>query len=101
MFVRIYRARVIPGKEEAFLAFLRDEAMPWIEKAGTVATYYGRRVGESGEDFVAISVWEDVASLERAVPNWRAPIPFPEMRSLLADDSVEHYETVSRKPPGA
>ena len=99
MIVRIYRARVIRGREEAFLAFLRDEAMPWLESAGAAAAYFGRRVGERGEDFVAVSVWPDLATLERAVPDWRAPIAFPNVRSLLVDDSVEHYETVSGSRP--
>jgi quinol monooxygenase YgiN len=100
MIVRIYRARVIRGKEEAFLAFLRDQAMPFIEKAGAVATYYGRRIGAGGEDFVAISVWESTAALERAVPTWRRPIPFPQVDSMLVEGSVEHFETVSGRAPG-
>jgi hypothetical protein len=99
MVVRIYRARVIRGQEEAFIGFLRDIAMPFIEKAGAVATYYGRRIGAGGEDFVAISVWEDVAALERAVPDWRRPIPFPQIESMLIEGSVEHFETVSGRPP--
>jgi hypothetical protein len=100
MIVRLYRARVIRGKEEAFLAFLRDEAMPFIDRAGAVATYFGRRVGASGEDFVAISVWENLAALERAVPEWRRPIPFPQAETMLVEGNVEHFETVSGKAPG-
>jgi hypothetical protein len=99
MIVRVYRARVIRGQEELFLAFLRDEAMPFIDKAGAVATYFGRRVGALGEDFVAVSIWPDLRTLEAAVPDWRSPIPFPRIRTLLVDDSVEHYETVSATPP--
>lgn len=101
MFVRIYRARVIPGQEERFLAFLRDDAMPWLRQAGAIATYFGRRFGERGEDFVAISVWAGIRELEAAVPNWREPIAFPQARDMLADDTVEHYETVSEERPGA
>jgi hypothetical protein len=99
MIVRVYRARVISGREEQFLRFLREDAMPFIERAGAVATYYGRRVGAQGEDFVAISVWPDIATLERAIPNWRRPIPFPQAQSLLVEGLVEHYETVAERGP--
>jgi hypothetical protein len=99
MIVRIYRARVIRGQEERFLQFLRDEAMPFIEQSGAVATYFGRRIGPLGEDFVAISVWPDLDTLERAVPEWRSPIAFPQVRSLVTDDYVEHYESVPTTGP--
>lgn len=99
MIVRIYRARVVRGQEERFLRFLRDDAMPHIERAGAVATYYGRRVGEAGEDFMAISVWQDLEALERAVPDWRRPIPFPSLESMLVEGFVEHYETVGNTSP--
>jgi hypothetical protein len=99
MVIRIYRARVVRGREEKFLHFLRDEAMPRIKEAGAVATYYGRRVGEAGEDFVAISVWENLAALERAIPDWRRPISFPNVEGMLVEGFVEHYETVSDASP--
>ena len=99
MIVRIYRARVVRGREEQFLRFLRDDAMPRIKEGGAVATYYGRRVGQAGEDFVAISVWENLAALERAIPDWRRPIPFPSIEGTLVEGFVEHYETVSDSSP--
>jgi hypothetical protein len=99
MIVRIYRARVVRGREEQFLRFLRDDAMPHIKEGGAVATYYGRRVGQAGEDFVAISVWENLAALERAIPDWRRPIPFPNLEGMLVEGFVEHYETVSGASP--
>jgi hypothetical protein len=99
MIVRIYRARVVRGMEEKFLRFLRDDAMPHIREAGAVATYYGRRVGDAGEDFVAVSVWQDIAALERAIPDWRRPIPFPNLQAMLVEGFVEHYETVSDTSP--
>lgn len=63
---------------------------------GMVGFYSGRPMGAASDEFVMVTVWDNLASLQAfAGTDWnRSVIPEPE-RPLLAESSVQHYDLIA------
>jgi hypothetical protein len=58
--VRVFRACVIPGSEEAVHRAIREVGLTAVEaRAGLVTAHLGRRMAPGGEELVIVSVWSD------------------------------------------
>jgi heme-degrading monooxygenase HmoA len=98
MILRVFRAVVKPGRAAAFEAMTRAYSLPVIRThPGLVAFYPGRPIDELAREFVMITVWDSLASVEALTgPDWRRTIMIStEEQPLLESCSIEHYEFYS------
>jgi heme-degrading monooxygenase HmoA len=63
--IRVFRPTIHPGKDRKFEAFLRDTAVPLVsQQAGLVAQHVGKPRNPSSTEYVYVTVWEDVESIQ-------------------------------------
>jgi hypothetical protein len=56
--------------------------------------YMGRRMGDAGDELLAISVWDDLDSLVSAMgPEFERPTLLPALDAWVEDAMLEHFET--------
>jgi hypothetical protein len=94
MIIRVFRARVCPGKIVAFREKVERLSIPLVRSAGGMIGYCPRRlVGSYGDEFVMATIWNTVDALRVfAGDDWeRAVIP-PEELPLLEETVVHRYE---------
>lgn len=92
--IRVFLARVHPGKEEEFAGFVRGTGLPMVEaQPGCSQAAWGRSLWGDRYQFVVVTHWDSVASLEAfAGPSWREPVIEPSEVHLLAEVVCGHYE---------
>jgi len=98
MILRIFRAVVKPGQAADFETMTRAYSLPVIPThPGLVAFYPGRPVDASTREFVMITVWDSLASVEAFTgPDWRRTVMVStEEQPLLESCTIEHYEFYS------
>jgi heme-degrading monooxygenase HmoA len=96
MIVRVFRARVRPGKQAEFEAKVHELSIPLVKaQRGLLAFYSGRPMKSSPDEFVMITVWQSMEDLQAfAGDDWHhSVIPEPE-RHLLKESFVHHYEVI-------
>ncbi len=94
MIIRVFCARVRPGKQEEFERLVRDQSIPLVTKQkGLVAFYSARPFGSNSNEFVGISVWRDLSDIKAfAGSDWeKSVIPADEL-PLLETTTTHHYE---------
>jgi hypothetical protein len=95
MIVRVTRATVAKDREAEAFAMLRKLADGIGRPTGMDAMHIARRTEGRAVQLIAVTVWQDMGSLQAATgPGWQAASFAPELDALLTDASVEHYETV-------
>ena len=95
MIVRIARARIKPQAESAVFDVLRAATADDSRPPGMHSMMIGRRMDESGNELVAITVWTDVEALQSVMgPGYQTAQFFPALDPFLLDATVEHFETV-------
>jgi heme-degrading monooxygenase HmoA len=94
MVIRVFRARVQPGRQAEFEAMARRLSVPLVQKQkGMLGFYAGRPVGHSRDEFVMVTLWESVEALKAFVgPDWEQAVVPEEERPVLADTFLHHYE---------
>lgn len=94
MIMRIFRARVHPGQGEAFEEFLTSEAIPMTRvQPGAVDFWAGGPFGSNSDEYVFVSLWQDVAAL-RALrgEDFEEPGIEPHEAGVIKEAFVHHYE---------
>jgi heme-degrading monooxygenase HmoA len=78
--IRVFRPMIHPGKEGEFEAFLRDTAVPLVsQQAGLVAQHLGKPRDPSSTEYVYVTVWADVESIQAfAGERWREAVIAPD-----------------------
>ena len=96
MLVRVNRARLKPGVEDAVFELLRAQAAQRARVHGLISLTIARRMDDGGpEELVAITFWEDLDSLISAMgPDWYRSAPFPGLAEHIDEATVDHFETV-------
>jgi len=94
MIVRVFRARVIPGKLEHWQQQVEDFSIPWLRaQAGMLGCYPGRPL-QGKREFVMVSLWQDLESLKAAVgDDWTQVVLLEDEASLVESVVVDHYES--------
>ena len=94
MVIRVFRAHVQPGRQAEFEAMARRLSLPLVEKQkGLIGFFAGRPMGHSQDEFVLVTLWEDLASVQAFVgPDWEQAVVPEEERPVLVDTFVHHYE---------
>ena len=96
MIIRVFRARIHPGKEDEFERFVRETGVPMTKaQAGCSHVAWGRSRWSDQPEFVVVSHWESIDQLAAfAGQRWREPVIEPEEEHMLAEVFCDHYETV-------
>jgi heme-degrading monooxygenase HmoA len=97
MIIRVFRARIHPGREDEFERFVQATGVPMVEgHAGCSHVAWGRNRWSDRPEFVVVTHWASVEALEAfAGPRWREPVVEPGEEHMLAEVSCDHYETVT------
>jgi len=97
MIIRVFRPTIHPGKEAEFESFLRETAIPLVsQQSGVIAQHVGKPRDSASTEFVYVSVWEDVESIQAfAGERWQDAVIAPEEEHLLKDTWIGHYEVIS------
>jgi heme-degrading monooxygenase HmoA len=95
--VRVFRARVHPGKEEEFERFVIGTGAPMVEAAeGCTEVTAGRSHWTQQPEFVVVTHWKSVDALQAfAGPDWQKAVIEPEEEHMLAQVFCDHYETIA------
>jgi heme-degrading monooxygenase HmoA len=95
--LRVFRARIFPGREPDFARWLVEEATPMMDGQPGVRDYWIGYPEEGSTEFAFVSVWEDLDSLVAVRgEGWREAEIFPEEVDIVAEAWVHHYELPDR-----
>ena len=96
MVIRVFRARVQPGKQAAFERYFREVGLPRLRSQdGLIECYAGRPADQNPYEFVAVSIWRDVDALKTYVgQHWQDTSPTQEQEHLLREIFVHHYDAL-------
>jgi transposase/quinol monooxygenase YgiN len=94
MIIRVFRARLKPGKRAAFERLCRTVSLPLMRaQAGCLAVEIGEPRGKAPDEFVVVSVWRDLPHvIAFAGERWREATIMPGEADLLEVARVEHYD---------
>jgi heme-degrading monooxygenase HmoA len=94
MIIRVFRAIVHDGKQDAFADFFLNKALPIIEsQPGMLGASVGMPMPCSPTEFLMVTTWTDLAALEGfAGSDWQNAVIDPEEAALLKQTFVHHYE---------
>jgi quinol monooxygenase YgiN len=96
MIIRVFRTRVKPGMHQDYERLIRAEAVPRMRAApGLVALHVGYPLEDPPQEFLLMSIWEDMRSLRAFVGrHWREAVVLPGEAHLVAESIVDHYESM-------
>jgi quinol monooxygenase YgiN len=97
--IRVFRARIHPGKEDEFERFVRETGVSMLQaQAGCSHVAWGRSRWSDQPEFAVVTHWDSVQALEAfAGPRWREAVIEPEEEHMLAEVFCDHYETVATR----
>ncbi len=93
MIIRVFRAKIHAGRTADFERMVREQSVPWLNRAeGMVAYFPGKPVDESSREFVMVTLWRDLASVEQfAGSNWQDPVVTEDEAPLVEEMYAHHY----------
>jgi heme-degrading monooxygenase HmoA len=96
MIVRVFRARVHPGKEDEFERFVIETGVPMVRAAeGCTHVTAGKSRWNEQPEFVVVTHWRSVDALQAfAGPDWQKAVIEPQEEHMLAEVFCDHYETI-------
>jgi heme-degrading monooxygenase HmoA len=94
--VRVFRARVHPGKEDEFERFVIETGVPMVKaQEGCTHVTVGKSRWSKQPEFVVVTHWRSVDALQAfAGPDWQKAVIEPEEEHMLAQVFCDHYETI-------
>ncbi len=98
MIIRVFSALLKPGKRPAYERLCRDVVTPlMLAHPGCLTVHIGAPRDERPDDFVFVSIWEDVASIQAFVgEQWQQASIVPGEADLLREVAVHHYDGTYR-----
>ena len=96
MIVRVFQARIHPGKEAEFQRFVLETGVPMVKAAeGCTHVTAGESRWSDQPEFVVVTHWRSVDALRAfAGPNWQKAVIEPEEEHMLVQVSCDHYEVL-------
>lgn len=72
---------------------VQEQSIPWLEKSDGMLGYFpGEPFGENEREFLMITLWRDLASLEAfAGTNWGEPLVTADEAPLVEAMFADHY----------
>ena len=99
MIIRLLRGRIPDGQHAALVARLRELALERERPAGMLGAYVGFRRDADDLHFVALSTWASIDAITLRTGG-DPTLPIFDDGSLVAELSVELYETADEPPAG-
>lgn len=95
MLIRLIHVKVRPGRQDEFKKTLELLSIPDIQShSGMIACYPGQPLGQSGNEFVLVTVWKDmVVNKHRTEQEWARAIIPPEAMPLVEEWRVQGYKS--------
>ncbi len=95
MLLRIFRARLRPGREEQALRLMRDVGQQLARAPGLQSIHLARRLDDDVQAVEVVSVWRDAAALAATMgPRWQQPYLPGNLAELVEHPTVDHMETI-------
>ena len=96
MIMRVFQARVRPGKEKDFSDFFHGTAIPLMtSQDGCVQVLPGAARADSPRYFAFVMVWRDLGALQAFVgEDIASPHVDPAEAELVESRSITHYDLV-------
>jgi heme-degrading monooxygenase HmoA len=98
MISRHWKGIAKPGEAENYIEHLRSDTFPKLSKiSGFIRASILKRTVEQGTEFLIITVWESIESIERFAGATADVAVVPEsVRAMMIeyDRTVSHYEVV-------
>ena len=93
MIVRVFRAKIRQGRTADFERLVREQSIPWLNRSdGMVAYFPGKPIDEVSREFVMVTLWRDLASVEKfAGRNWASPVVTEDEAPLVEEMFAHHY----------
>lgn len=94
MIVRVFSARLKPGKRPAFERLCREKSIPTMRAVpGCLTCHIGDARPDRPDDLVFVSLWADLASLRAfAGARWQEASILPGEADLLEEVAVRHFD---------
>jgi len=103
MIIRVFHARVRPGRQAEFKRIVELLSIPQVQsRNGMIAFYPGQPVGPCSNEFVLVTVWRDQAGQKNLPPlEWVKKIIPEEALPLVEAWELSGYEAfgIPEKPP--
>ena len=79
MIIRVFRAKIRPGKLVEFKQMVQEQSIPWLTSSeGMLGYFAGEPHGADENEFVMVTLWRDVEALQSfAGENWQTPVVTP------------------------
>jgi heme-degrading monooxygenase HmoA len=92
--IRVFRTKVKPGAHKQYEALIRERVVPlMLEAPGLISLHAGFPLDDPPEEFLLMSVWQDLASMKQFVGRrWREAVVLPGEEHLVLHSIVDHYE---------
>jgi heme-degrading monooxygenase HmoA len=94
LIIRVFRTKVKPGTHKQYEALIQERVVPLMLRApGLISLHIGCPLDDPPEEFLLMSVWQDLASMRAFVgPRWREAFVLPGEEHLVFHSIVDHYE---------
>jgi len=95
MIIRLFHAKVRPGKQAEFKQALELLSLPEVqERNGMIAFYPGQPLGPSSTEFILVTVWKDGQNLEnRSKSDWAKAVIPVEALPLIEEWHMHGYRS--------
>ena len=96
MIIRVFRACVQPGANAAYERLIHEAAVPLMkQQQGLLALHVGRGYPVSPDEYVMVSVWNDMAAIQAFTgEHWQQAVVLPGEAHLVKETSVQHFEAL-------
>lgn len=93
MIIRVFRAKIREGKLAEFKKLVQEQSIPWLERSeGMLGYFAGEPLGKESHEFVMVTLWRDIQSLETFVgKNWQTPVVTEDETPLVEEMFAHHY----------
>jgi heme-degrading monooxygenase HmoA len=93
MIIRIFRAKIRPGRAQDFERRARALSVPLVRRQpGLLAFFPGRPLLPSDDEFTMVTVWDSLDSLKAFTgEKWGSPFVPDDELPLIEGASVEHF----------
>jgi quinol monooxygenase YgiN len=99
--VRVFQARVHPGKQDEFERFVIETGIPAVKaQQGCSHVTGGPSRWSEQPEFVVVTHWQSVLALQAfAGSDWQKAVIEPAEEHMLAEIFCDHYETIATGEP--
>lgn len=93
MIVRVFRVLIREGRTAEFEGMVREQSIPWLNQSEGMMGYFpGKPLDEASREFVMVTLWRDLASVEKfAGTDWEQPIVTEDEAPLVEEMYAYHY----------